>query len=319
MSAHGQTRRGFLAATTAFVGWGLLPLYLHALQRVPVLQVVSHRVLWSCAVVLVWLGLRGELGVLLSILARPALWTRLLLSSVLISVNWLTYVWAVAHGHTVDASLGYYIGPLVNVLLGVMVLRERLSAAQWLAVALAAAGVIILTLRVGHLPWIALVLAVSFSLYGLVRKTISVAALPGLATETLLLLAPTVAYLAWGLHRGADAFTSMGAGIAALLIGSGIFTAMTLFLFAWGARALPYSVLGVMQYIAPTLQFACGVLFLHEPFGADRAAGFGMVWLALAIFAADGLLRSYGGPAVTAWRAKRTRRFACRCGWTRPR
>ena len=196
---------------------------------------------------------------------------------------------------------GYYINPLMNVVLGVFVLKERLNRAQWIAVALAAIAVLYLAALAGRPPWIALTLAVSFSLYGLLRKVISVDALPGLATETLLLLPLALAYLAWCQASGSGALTNSGPGIAALLIGSGLVTAIPLFLFAYGARALPYSTLGVLQYIAPSLQLVCGVYLFHESFGARRAAGFALIWLALLIYAADGLWRSRRG-----WRAAAT-------------
>jgi len=202
------------------------------------------------------------------------------------------YVWSVTHNHIVDSSLGYYINPLMNVVLGVFVLRERLNRAQWTAVALAAIAVGYLTMLAGHLPWIALTLAISFSLYGLLRKVMSVDALPGLATETLLLMPLAVAYLAWCEHSGSGALTHSGPAIAALLIGSGLVTAIPLFLFAYGARLLPYSTVGVLQYIGPSLQLLCGVLLYGETFGAARAAGFALLWLALLIYAADGVWRA---------------------------
>jgi chloramphenicol-sensitive protein RarD len=225
-------------------------------------------------------------------LARPALLARLALTALLISANWLVYVWSVAHNHIVDTSLGYYINPLVNVLLGVIVLRERLNRAQWTAIGLAALAVLYLALLAGRPPWIAGTLALSFSLYGFVRKIISVDALPGLTTETLLLMPLAVGYLGWCEWLGSGALTTAGAGVTALLIGSGLVTAIPLFLFAYGARALPYSTVGVLQYIAPSLQLACGVVLFHESFGPARAAGFALIWAALLIYAADGLWRA---------------------------
>jgi chloramphenicol-sensitive protein RarD len=181
-----------------------------------------------------------------------------------------------------------------------LVLHERLNRAQWVAVSLAAAAVLYLAVLAGRPPWIALALAVSFSLYGLLRKVISVDALPGLATETLLLLPLALGYLAWCQANGSGALTHSGPGIAALLIGSGLVTAIPLFLFAYGARALPYSTLGVLQYIAPSLQLVCGVYLFHESFGTRRAAGFALIWLALLIYAADGLLRAHGARRAAA-------------------
>jgi chloramphenicol-sensitive protein RarD len=285
--------RGLAAAAAAFTIWGLFPVYLHPLSGVPALQVIAHRVLWSCVFLISWMLLRGELGCLSVTLSRPALLARLALSATLISSNWLVYVWSVTHSHIVDTSLGYYINPLVNVVLGVFVLHERLNRAQWLAVSLAAIAVLYLALLAGRPPWIAGTLAVCFSLYGLLRKVISVDALPGLTTETLLLMPLSVVYLAWCQWAGSGALTTQGPGIAALLIGSGLVTAIPLFLFAYGARALPYSTVGVLQYIAPSLQLLCGVVLFHESFGPALAAGFALLWVALIIYAADGLWRAH--------------------------
>jgi chloramphenicol-sensitive protein RarD len=297
MTAVRLSPRGLAAGTAAFTIWGLFPVYLHPLSFVPAIQVIAHRVTWSCVFLLAWMLLRGELRRLAATLARPRLLAGLATSACLITCNWLVYVWSVTHAHIVDTSLGYYINPLVNVLLGVLVLRERLNPVQWIAIALAALAVTYLALLAGRPPWIALALAFSFSLYGFVRKVISVEALPGLATETLLLLPLAAAYLLWCEAAGSGALTRSGPAIAALLVGSGIVTAVPLFLFATAARLLPYSTVGVLQYIAPSLQLVCGVLFYHESFAPARAAGFAIVWVALALYAADGL-----------WRARRAAR-----------
>jgi len=284
--------RGLAAATAAFSIWGLFPVYLHPLSGVPALQVIAHRVTWGCLFIFGWMLLRGELAGLSATLTNSRLVARLMLTALLVSCNWLVYVWSVTHAHIVDTSLGYYINPLMNVVLGVFVLRERLNRAQWIAVALAAIAVAYLTVLAGRPPWIACALAVSFSLYGLLRKVISVDALPGLATETLLLLPLAVVYLGWCQAAGAGALSLARPGIGALLIGSGLVTAIPLFLFAYGARALPYSTVGVLQYIAPSLQLLCGVLIYHESFGPALTTGFALIWLALLIYAADGLWRA---------------------------
>jgi chloramphenicol-sensitive protein RarD len=291
--------RGLAAGTAAFTIWGLFPVYLHPLSAVPAIQVIAHRVTWSCMFLLAWMLVRGELRRLTATLRQPRLVAGLTTSACLISCNWLVYVWSVTHAHIVDTSLGYYINPLVNVVFGVLLLRERLNPVQWIAIALAAVAVAYLTLLAGRPPWIACALALSFSLYGLVRKLISVEALPGLATETLLLLPLAAAYLLWCEAVGSGALSAAGAGVAALLVGSGIVTAVPLFLFASAARLLPYSTVGVLQYIAPSLQLVCGVLFYHESFAPRRAAGFSLVWVALLLYAADGL-----------WRARRAARNA---------
>jgi len=283
---------GLAAAVGAFVIWGLFPLYLKPMAEVPALQIMAHRVVWCCLLVFAWLAVRGELGAVRTALADPASRLRLAASATLISINWLLYVWAVNNGHTVEASLGYFINPLLNVVLGVVILHERLNRAQWLAVGLAAIGVLYLTVATAHPPWIALALAASFGTYGLIRKVVKVESVPGLATETLLLAPFAVAFLAWCEVRGVGALGHASAGINALLVGSGLITALPLALFAYGARLIPYSTIGIVQYIGPTLQFLIGVFVFHEAFTAERAMGFVMIWSALAIYAADGAYRT---------------------------
>src|SRR3984957_1355699 len=248
--------KGFAAVAAAFAMWGVFPLYFHALREISPFQVIAHRVIWSCVFVIIWMRMRGELSSLRAALANHSVLRRLAFSATLITINWVVYVWAVTNGHVVESSLGYFINPLVNVLLGVALLSEKLTRAQWTAVALAATGVAYLTIMAGSPPWIALTLAFSFGVYGLIRKVAKVESLPGLATETLLLLPFAVGYLFWCESAGTGALGHAGPAIHALLLGSGPLTATALFLFAYAARLLPYSTVGVLQYIAPTLQFA---------------------------------------------------------------
>lgn len=287
--------RGLSAATAAFFIWGLLPLYLKALDRVPVLQVTAHRLVWGCLFALGWLALRRELGGVRTALANPALRMRLIASATLISINWTTYIYGIATGRTVETSLGYFINPLFNIVLGVLVLRERLNSVQWVAVAIAAAGVSYLTWSAGHPPWIALTLACSFGLYGFVRKVMRVDALAGFASETLLLLPIGIAYLIWSEIAGTGAIGHHGLGTDALLVLAGPITAIPLVLFAFGARRIPYSTVGLLQYIGPTIQLVIAVWIFHEPFAGPRVLGFSLIWTALAIYALDGI-----------WRARRT-------------
>jgi chloramphenicol-sensitive protein RarD len=287
-----KTSKGFTAAAAAFAMWGVFPLYFHPLRHVSPFQVIAHRVVWSCVFVLAWMAIRGELSGLRATLANRSVVWRLAVTATLITINWVVYVWAVMNGHVVESSLGYFINPLVNVLMGVALLSERLSRAQWIAVALAAAGVAYLTILAGSPPWIALILAFSFGTYGLIRKVVKVESLPGLATETLVLLPFAVTYLLWCESAGTGALGHAGPAIQALLIGSGPLTAIALFLFAYGARLLPYATVGVLQYIAPTLQFACGVFAFHERFDRTQAIGFALIWAALVIYAGDGLWQS---------------------------
>jgi chloramphenicol-sensitive protein RarD len=283
---------GLAAAVGAFALWGLFPLYLKPLSGIPALEIMAHRIVWCCLLVFAWLALRGELGAVRRALADPVSRKRLTLSAALISVNWLIYVWAVTNGHTVEASLGYFINPLLNVVLGVFVLKERLNRAQWFAVTLAAIGVAYLTAITGRPPWIALALAASFGLYGLIRKVVAVESVPGLATETLLLAPFAVALLLWAEAQGSGALGHSTPAVTALLLGSGLATALPLTLFAFGARLIPLSTLGLVQYVGPTLQFLIGVLVFHEPFPRARAVGFVLIWAALAVYAADGVWRS---------------------------
>jgi chloramphenicol-sensitive protein RarD len=281
--------RGYLAAAAAFVIWGFFPLYFHVLQPVPALQVIAHRIVWSCVFVLGYMAFRGELESVRAALTNRGVAVRLAATATLISLNWLVYVWGVVHGHVVETSLGYFIGPLVNVLLGVMLLSERLTVTQWSAVALATLGVGYLSLAAGGLPWIALALAFSFASYGLLRKVVKVDSLPGLATETALLAPFAAAYLLWSESTGIGALGHSGPTIDTMLILSGPLTAIALFLFAYGTRRLPYSTVGLLQYIAPTLQFACGVFVLQEAFDRAHAIGFAMIWSALVIYAGEGV------------------------------
>jgi chloramphenicol-sensitive protein RarD len=283
------TSKGFTAAAGAFAIWGVFPLYFHPLHQISPFQVIAHRVVWSCASVLIWMAMRGELSTLRATLANRSVVWRLAVTATLITINWVVYIWAVTNGHVVESSLGYFINPLVNVSLGVALLSERLTRVRWTAIALAATGVVYLTIVAGTPPWIALILAFSFGVYGLIRKVVKVESLPGLATETLVLLPFAVAYLFWCESAGSGALGHAGPAIDALLIGSGPLTAIALFLFAYGARRLPYSTVGVLQYIAPTLQLACGVFVLHEPFERTRVIGFALIWAALLIYAGEGL------------------------------
>jgi chloramphenicol-sensitive protein RarD len=291
-TAPGGSGAGLAAAIGAFTIWGVLPLYLKPLSALPALEIMSHRIVWCCLVVFVWLAVRGEAGDVRAALRDAQLRWRLGATAALISLNWLIYVWSVANGHVIDASLGYFINPLLNVVLGVLVLGERLNRAQKTAVALAAVGVLYLAVITGRPPWIALALATSFGLYGLIRKVTRVDAVAGLATETLLLAPRALAYRAWRDWQGAAALLHGPVHIDVLLIGSGLVTALPLALFAYGARRIPLSTVGLVQYIGPTLQFLLGVWVFHEGFDVQRGIGFVFIWTALAIYAGDGLWRN---------------------------
>lgn len=280
---------GVLQAALAYAMWGLFPLYFHLVSAVGPLEIVLHRSLWSLAFVLVLLAILRRWGWLRDVVRRPRTLAVFALSALLLSANWLVYVWAVNHGRVVDSSLGYFITPLINVLLGYFVLQERPRRAQWGALAIAAAGVLWLAIFAGSLPWVGLVLAATFGIYGLMRKTAPLGALEGLALETLLLAPLAAGLLAWrAAHHGSD--LAGDPALFGLLALAGPLTALPLLLFAAGARRIPLMTLGVLQYIGPTIQFALGVWLFHEPFAGPRLAGFVLIWLALVVYTAESWL-----------------------------
>jgi chloramphenicol-sensitive protein RarD len=283
--------RGLLAAAGAYSIWGLWPLYWRLLEQVPVLQIMAHRAVWCAVFVLSYLFIRYRTVWLKPLRESPRVLGLLALSGLLIGFNWWLYIWAVNAGHVVETSLGYFINPLVSVALGVLVLSERLNPRQWCAVAIAAAGVVYLTFSFGQPPWIALGLALSFAAYGLLRKIAHVGAVPGLAVECTFLLPPALAILASTGPAAADLFAGMDAWTVTLLIAAGPTTALPLIWFAYGARRVPLSMMGVLQYIAPSLQLLCAVLIFNEPFTRTHLIGFACIWAALAIYAVDGLYR----------------------------
>jgi chloramphenicol-sensitive protein RarD len=283
---------GFAAAIAAFGIWGLFPLYLIGLMDVSAMQITAHRITWSCLFVLAWLAFRGELGTLRDAVTRKGVLIRLTASAFFIAVNWLGFAWAVNQNRVLEVSLAYFMGPLLNVLLGIFVLSERLDRMQWIAVGFAAAGVGYLTFIAGHTPWIALIVGSSFAFYGVIRKTVSIDALPGLAVETILLAPFAAGYLIWCEMHGVGALGHSSGRVDALLLAGGIVTSVPLFLFSYGARRVPYSTIGVIQFIAPSLQLLCGLIVFNEQFESARATGFVLIWVGLAIYAGNALWRA---------------------------
>lgn len=279
---------GIVYATWAYIAWGLFPLYFRQVADVPALEVVVHRTLWALVVVLSLLALRRQWGWLGVVIRQPRVLGAFALSAVLLSGNWLTYVWAVQNQHVVDASLGYFILPLVNVALGCVFLRERPRPGQWLAVAVAAAGVLWLAVQGGRLPWIALVLALTFGFYGLLRKVAVLGALEGLTLETLMLAPVAAIVLGWWTWHGQGALAHADVATLGWLVLAGPLTAAPLLLFAGGARRIPMATLGILQYISPTLQFALGVWVFNEAFEPGRVVGFALIWTALLIYSVEG-------------------------------
>ncbi|MGG7605365.1 EamA family transporter RarD [Massilia sp. BKSP1R2A-1] len=285
-------RAGILSAALAFLCWGLFPIYFHALGDVPPMQILAHRVLWSLGFLLVVLLVMRQWK-WLALVRQPKVFWSFVASSFLLSANWLVYIWAVKNGHVLDASLGYFINPLVNIMFGFLLLKERMRPAQWCAIAIAALGVAWLTWQSGTVPWIALFLAASFGGYGLLRKTAALGALEGLSFETMVLFPFAAGYVVWLTLHGENAFLNAPSDTTRwLLVAAGPTTAIPLLLFASGARKIPLSILGLLQYLSPTLQFLLGVWLFHEAFNSTRAVGFVMIWAALALFAGEGLWRS---------------------------
>jgi chloramphenicol-sensitive protein RarD len=281
---------GLPAAALSYALWGLFPLYFRQIASVPALEIVLHRSVWSLAFVLILLAVQRRWAWLAGVVKQPRTLAVFALSALLLSSNWLVYVWAVNNGRVMEASLGYFINPLVNVLLGMLFLHEKLRPAQRWALAVAAAGVAWLTWTAGVPPWIALILALSFGLYGLLRKTAPLGALEGLALETALLAPLAVPALAWlSFHGGTLA--QADAPTWAWLLFAGPLTAVPLLLFAHGARRVTMATLGLLQYLAPTIQFVLAVWLFHEPLQPERLAGFVLIWVALGLYSAESLWR----------------------------
>jgi chloramphenicol-sensitive protein RarD len=285
-AAEGAQLRGVLYAAGAYLIWGVFPLYFRALDGIPPLEVLAHRIAWSAAFLVVLVSARRTWPEVLRQLRRPGTLLRLTASALLISANWLIYIWAVHAEHVVDASLGYFVNPLVSVLLGVVFLREPLSRRQVLAVALAGAGVVALVVRAGHLPWVALSLAVSFGLYGLVRKGTPVDATAGLLGEVAVLLPAALGGLAFIAARG-EGHLGEGAIRTALLVAIGAVTAVPLMWFAIAVRRLRLATIGILQYVNPTMQLAIAVFLFGEAFTPAHRVAFGCIWAALALYTSD--------------------------------
>jgi chloramphenicol-sensitive protein RarD len=284
-----ETRRGFWLGVAAYSLWGLFPLYWPLLEPAGSLELLAHRVFWSMVVMVVaTLALRRTAR--LAALFRERRTVRLLtLAAVVISVNWLAYIWGVTHDHVVETSLGYFINPLVTVLMGVVLLGERLRPWQWTAMGIATVAVVGLTAEYGRPPWVALALAFSFGTYGLVKKTADASAVDSLTVETLVLAPLAAAYLGWLAVGGDQELTGHGAGHVLLLMSAGVVTAVPLVCFGGAATRVSMTTLGLLQYLAPTLQFAVGVAVFGEPMPAMRWAGFALVWLALVVFTVESL------------------------------
>jgi chloramphenicol-sensitive protein RarD len=283
-----ELRRGYLFGLGAYALWGFMPVYIKLVRRAGPPEILAHRVVWSVVLVALLLLVMRRWSTLRPLLRRPRVLALITCAAVLLAVNWFVYIYGVNTDRVVETALGYFINPLVTVVLGVTVLRERLRPLQWVAVGIGAAAVAVLTVDYGRLPYIALALALTFGGYGLVKKRLNVPAAEGFFVESGVLAVPALAYLIW---LGAVDRGSFGAdlGLSALLMLGGVVTAVPLMLFAGAANRIPLNALGILQYLTPTLQLALGVLVYREPMPPARLAGFALVWLALVVFTADGL------------------------------
>jgi chloramphenicol-sensitive protein RarD len=283
-------KKGVLFGIGAYLAWGVFPIYWKLLHTVPALQLIGHRIIWSFVLLTIILFVTKQLRSF----RKAALTKRMVLiylaSGILLTINWLTYVWAVNAGFIVETSLGYFINPLLSVLFGVLFLHEKLRLGQALAIGLAALGVIYVAFSYGVFPWISLTLAVSFALYGLIKKMAPLGSLYGLTLETGLVFIPAVVYLIWMDRLGQGAFLHTSLSQNLLMAGAGLVTTLPLLMFASAAQRIPLSMVGVLQYITPTMQFLLGVLVYHEPFNRDLLIGFSIVWAALILFWGEGLL-----------------------------
>jgi chloramphenicol-sensitive protein RarD len=292
--------KGILAGIGAYTLWGLFPIYWKLLEEVPAIEILAHRMVWSMVFVAVLLTMQKDwqwLGDALHSRKTMLIYT---LAAILLSVNWFTYIWAVNAGYVVEASLGYFINPLVNFLLGVIFFGEKLRAGQMAAVILAVLGVIYLTVSYGSLPWISLVLAFTFGMYGLIKKTAPLESMHGFSLETLVLFLPALGYLLYREAAGMGALVHQGGQITLLLILAGPVTSIPLLMFGYSARRIPLSMLGFIQYIAPTLQFLLGVFIFYEPFPPARLVGFSIIWLALLVYSLEGVFfnrKAKSGPS----------------------
>ncbi|AKN69497.1 protein rarD [Streptomyces sp. PBH53] len=307
-TSEGEHRIGLLNGFAAYGMWGLVPLFWPLLKPAGALEILAHRMVWSLVFVAVALLFVRRWAWAGELLRQPRRLGLVALAAGVITVNWGVYIWAVNSGHVVEASLGYFINPLVTIAMGVLILKERLRRVQWAAVAIGFAAVLVLTIGYGRPPWISLCLAFSFAVYGLVKKKVALGGVESLAAETAVQFLPALGYLLWLTAHGGSSFLGEGAGHAALLASTGVVTALPLACFGAAAIRVPLSTLGLLQYLAPLFQFLCGILYFHEAMPPERWAGFALVWLALILLTGDALrtARRPGRLAVPAARTAET-------------
>jgi chloramphenicol-sensitive protein RarD len=284
-----QLRRGYLYGLGAYVLWGFFPAYFKLLRPTGPMEILAHRIIWSCLFMVIVITVIRRWSHIRTLLRRPGTVAGITIAAVLIGLNWGTYIWAVNVDRVVETALGYFINPLVVIVLGVMVLAERLRPWQWVAVAIGSVAVVVLAVDYGQPPWVALILAFTFGFYGLTKKRLNLPAADGLLVESAVLAVPALATLGFLTAAGTVTFAQLGLGHALLIAASGAITAVPLLFFAGAANRIPLVSIGMLQYVGPTIQFALGVYAFHEPMPPARWLGFGLVWLALAVFTWDGL------------------------------
>jgi chloramphenicol-sensitive protein RarD len=284
-----ESRRGFLLGVAAYLLWGAFPLYWPLLEPAGAIEILAHRIFWSLVVMGALVVALGRRTTFRRMLADRRVAALLAVAACVITVNWATYIWSVNNGHVVESSLGYFINPLVTVLMGVFILGERLRSWQWVAMGVALLAVVVLSIDYGRLPWVALVLAFSFGSYGLCKKQAGAPPVESLTFETLVIGPIALGYIMWLTARGDSNFTDHGAGHLVLFLSTGVITAVPLICFGGAAIRVPMVTLGLLQYLAPILQFALGIVYFHEDMPGGRWIGFGLVWAALALFTVDSL------------------------------
>lgn len=284
---HPDAARGAIAATASFLIWGVVPVYWKQMQGVSALELITHRIAWSLLFLIGVLWWQKNLSALRPAFTESRTFGLNLLSSVLLAINWVVYIWAVNSGHVIESSLGYFLVPLVNVALGSLLLHERLRPPQWIAIGFAAAGVGVLLTRAGHVPWIALTLAVTWAGYGLLKKQSSLGSIAGLTVETILLFPLAAGLLLWWQHTGEGALGRVDLRLHLYILSVGVVTAIPLLLFAYGVQRIRLATLGLLQYLAPSVQFLLGYLVYREAFDAVRLQAFGLIWCGLALYTAD--------------------------------
>lgn len=295
-ATNGDSLQGFLFALTAYLLWGFLPFFMKAVAHIPASEVVAHRILWSVPLAGLVLVVLGRTADVRTALRSPRMLAMATLTAILITINWGIYVWAIGAGRAIETALGYYINPLFSIFLGAVLLKERLTRAQIVAIALAAAAVLVLALDAGGLPWVSLALCISWGFYAFFRKTLPIGPNQGFFLEVMLLSVPSIGYIIYLEATGRGHFGDTGTADVLWLLACGVVTAVPLMIYANGAKLLKLSTIGIMQYIAPTMIFVIAVFFFHEPFGHAQMIAFGLIWLALFI---------YSGSMLTSARAQR--------------